>query len=146
MLFRSNGCSATTNNNTNNNTLVFNPLPALPVAVVTQPNCINSTGGITVASPGVGTYTYKVVSGNFSATNSSGIFNNLTANTSYDVSITNSNTGCTSPLLTVNVDAAPALATTPTVSVIDPTCAVATGTISITSLGANYTYSINGIN
>src|SRR5205085_9590896 len=36
---------------------------------------------------------------------------------------------------------------TPTATIVDPTCAVATGTITVTApLGAQYTYSIDGTN
>ena len=144
-----NGCIATTSNNVNNNSLVFNPLPALPIATITQPNCSISTGTITVNSPGAGSFLYTVTSssgGAYSSSNNTGIFTNLTPATAYNITITNSATGCTSPALNVVVNAVPSRAATPTVTIIDPTCTIATGTISITSLGANYTYSINGIN
>ena len=141
-----NGCIATTSNNTNNNSLIFNPPPALPVATVTQPDCSISTGTITVNSPGAGSYIYNIVSGNYSATNNTGLFSGLTAGLSYNITITDNTSGCTSPVLTIGVNNIPAVPTTPSVSIIDPTCITATGTISITSLGANYTYSINGIN
>jgi len=144
-----NGCSVTTSNNTNNNSLVFNALPSLPIATVTQPTCSISTGTITVNSPGAGTYSYSVIAssgGTYSSTNNTGVFSNLLAGTSYNITITNSTTGCTSPALNVVVNSVPSRAASPTLSIIDPTCSIATGTISITSLGANYTYSINGIN
>ena len=141
--------SNTNSNNTNNNSLAFNPLPALPVATVTQPTCTISTGTITVNSPGAGSYSYTVIAssgGTFSSTNNNGIFSNLLAGRSYNITITNNSTGCTSPALNVVVNNIPSRAASPTFSIIDPTCTIATGTISITSLGANYTYSINGIN
>ena len=141
-----NGCTATTNNNSTNNSLVFNALPALPVATATQPDCNTSTGSITVSSPGAGSFTYNIVSGSYSSTNNTGIFTGLTANNTYSITITNNSTGCTSPALNVFINPIPTPSTTPTVSVIDPTCSLATGTISITSLGANYSYSINGVN
>jgi hypothetical protein len=141
-----NGCIASTTNFASNNNLVFNQPPALPTASVTQPDCANPTGIITVASPGVGSYTYNIVSGNYSSSNNSGVFNGLTAGLSYNVTITNNTTGCSSPALTLAVNSIPNVSTTPTLSIINPTCTIATGTISITNLGANYTYSINGIN
>ena len=67
----------------------------------------------------------------------------VTASGDYTVTVTNG-FGCsaTSAITTVTVNP---LAATPTASVVQPTCAVGTGTINVTSpLGAGNTYSLDG--
>src|SRR5204862_2392206 len=52
--------------------------------------------------------------------------------------------GCISANANATVAAAPATPTAPTLNVVDPTCAVATGTITITSATAGLTFSFDG--
>ena len=119
-------------------------LSILPTASVTrQPDCYNPTGTIEVTSPAAGTgYAYSVNGGTtYFATRT---FTGLDPG-NYSVKIKDIATGCESveTLLTINpIPPAPAA---PTVSVIQPTCLVPSGTITVTApLGAAFEYSING--
>src|SRR5204862_6525136 len=72
------------------------------------------------------------------------VFNNVTPNT-YTLTVKDAG-GCSSSA-SVTVNTAPGTPPAPTASVVDPTCTVATGTITVTApLGAQYIYSIDGIN
>src|SRR5439155_2295578 len=99
------------------------------------------TGTIMVTAPLGAQYTYSIDGVNFQA---STVFNNVTQNT-YTLTVNDAG-GCSSSAC-VTVNTAPGTPPAPTASVIDPTCTVATGTITVTApLGAQYTYSIDGIN
>src|SRR5439155_5801317 len=75
---------------------------------------------------------------------SSTVFNNIAPNT-YTLTVQDAG-GCSSSA-TVTVNTAPGAPPTPTASVVDPTYTVATGTNTATApLGAQYTYSIDGVN
>src|SRR5436189_801625 len=96
---------------------------------------------ITVTAPLRAQYTYSIDGINFQA---STVFNNVAPNT-YTLTVQDAG-GCSSSA-TMTVNNAPAVPPTPTASVVDPTCTIATGTITVTApLGAQYTYSIDGIN
>lgn len=138
-----NGCSSAAA------TVIANPrtTPAPPqIAILQQPDCWNpsgtTTGGsISVVSPaGVG-YSYSIDGVNY--TNTSGVFTNVGG--SFFVTA-QSPEGCISnPTLVALTGTGPAIA--PTVNVQQPTCAVNSGAITITSpLGSGYSYSIDGIN
>src|SRR4029078_6611694 len=115
--------------------------PATPTASITDPTCSVATGTITVTAPIGAQYTYSIDGTNFQ---SSAIFNNVAPN-SYTLTVKDA-TGCTSTA-SYAVNPAPVAPPAPTASVVDPTCAVATGTITVTGpLGAQYTYSIDGTN
>ncbi|MCP9751586.1 hypothetical protein, partial [Ferruginibacter sp. HRS2-29] len=115
---------------------------APPTASVTVQATCAAGGTITVSSPLGANYTYSIDGTNYQA---SPVFPNLTPN-SYNVTVRNLTTGCTSAA-TVVVVAPPAAQAPPTASVtVQATCA-AGGTITVSSpLGANYTYSIDGTN
>lgn len=105
----------------------------------TQPNCNLNTGSITVTNL-IGTdYVYSI---NGSAFSSSPTFNNLGANT-YTIEVKSLSSGCISSNSETLINA-----TVPSdaeATIIQPTCNVVTGTITITNpLGANLEYSING--
>ncbi|MDZ4795056.1 MAG: RICIN domain-containing protein, partial [Bacteroidota bacterium] len=53
--------------------------------------------------------------------------------------------GCISAITNITVNAQPATPTAPTVNVVQPTCAVATGTITINSATAGLTFSLDGV-
>ena len=115
--------------------------PATPATTLTQPTCSVSTGSISITSPtGIG-MTYSI---NGSAyTNTSGIFASV-ASGNYTVTAKNSS-GCISLGASVAINAQPATPSTPVVNLVQPTCFVSTGTITITSpTGADITYSIDG--
>jgi large repetitive protein len=118
--------------------------PAAPTASVTaQPTCGVSTGTITVTAPVGAGYTYSVDGTNYqSGTTFSGLVTG-----SYNVTVKNSD-GCISAATTLTINAQPLTPAAPTASVIaQPTCAVSTGTITVTApIGAGYTYSVDGTN
>ena len=118
------------------------PTPVAPTAVVTvQPTCFLATGTIVISAPlGVGlTYSINGVTYNLSPT-----FTGVTSGT-YAVTVRNS-AGCTSPATVVTVNPALAAPAAPTVSVTSqPSCTLATGTITITApTGTGFNYSIDG--
>ncbi|MRG48903.1 DUF11 domain-containing protein [Chitinophaga sp. SYP-B3965] len=110
--------------------------PAVPVATPTQPTCAVATGTITV-TPVVG-LTYSINGADYSA---SGTFTNVAAGT-YQVTARNVD-GCTSTATQVVINAQPVTPAAPVATPTQPTCAVATGTITVTPM-AGLTYSING--
>ncbi|HLO46041.1 MAG TPA: YDG domain-containing protein [Leadbetterella sp.] len=114
--------------------------PAAPTAIVTQPTCIVAKGTITIASPVSGT-TYSI--DGITYTNTDGIFTSVISGT-YSVTA-KSVVGCISPATSVEVNAQPATPAAPTAIVTQPTCTVATGTITIASPVSGTTYSIDGI-
>ncbi|MFN8264743.1 MAG: gliding motility-associated C-terminal domain-containing protein [Chitinophagaceae bacterium] len=118
------------------------PTPAAPTGNVTQPTCTVATGTITVTAPTGAGLTYSIDGSTY--TNTTGVFNTLAAG-NYNVTVKNSN-GCISTVTVLTVNAQPATPVAPTVSVTaQPTCTVATGTITITApTGAGLTYSIDG--
>ena len=120
------------------------PTPAAPTASVTaQPTCAVATGTITVTAPTGGGLTYSIDGTNYQA---STVFNNVAPGT-YNVTVQNGS-GCISTSTSVTVNAQPPTPAAPTASVTaQPTCAVATGTITVTApTGAGLTYSIDGTN
>ncbi|GAB3643008.1 beta strand repeat-containing protein [Spirosoma arcticum] len=119
------------------------PTPAAPTASVTsQPSCTLATGTITVTAPTGAGLTYSINGTTY--TNTTGSFTGVAAGT-YPVTVRNSS-GCTSPATSVTVTAQPPTPAAPTVSVTSqPSCTLATGTITITApTGAGLTYSIDG--
>ncbi len=117
------------------------PTPAAPVVNITQPTCTVATGTITVTSPTGAGLTYSIDGVDY--TNTTGVFSGL-APGSYNVTVKN-NSGCISSPTVAVINAQPSTPAAPVVSIIQPTCTVATGTITVTSpTGAGLTYSING--
>ncbi|MFC3362755.1 beta strand repeat-containing protein [Pedobacter fastidiosus] len=112
--------------------------PAAPTVIVTgQPDCSVATGIISITA--VTGLTYSLDGGAYSATTS---YTGLTAG-SHSV-IAKNGSGCTSAPTTVTINAAPVGATAPTVAVTaQPSCAVGTGSISITAKTGE-TYSVDG--
>ncbi|MCW4470749.1 T9SS type A sorting domain-containing protein [Flavobacterium sp. MFBS3-15] len=114
-------------------------VPDAPVTVVTQPTCTEPTGSIGITSPVGAGYTYSVDGTTFQASTS---FDGLAPGV-YTVTVQNT-TGCVSTAQ-VTIDIAPVVPDAPVTTLTQPTCAVATGTIEVTSpLADAYTYSIDG--
>ena len=114
---------------------------SLTASVTTQPSCTVATGTITVSSPTAG-FTFSIDSVNY--TNTTGIFTGVVAGT-YKVTSKNAN-NVISPPVTVTVTAQPATPAAPTASVTaQPTCTVATGTITVSSATAGLTFSIDNL-
>ena len=94
------------------NLIISQSIPALPVATVTQPNCVTSVGAITLSkSHGYSSsfsYTASQISGGTASySNTNAIFTNIPASSLWGLTVTDGN-GCVSPNLTVSVNAAPA--------------------------------------
>lgn len=117
------------------------PTPTAPIATITQPSCITATGTITISTPIAGGLTYSINAVNYQQ---SPAFSNLATGT-YTLTVKNS-FGCISPSSEIVVNAQPPTPAAPAATVVQPSCSVATGTISVTPLTGNQiTYSINGI-
>jgi gliding motility-associated-like protein len=123
----------------------INPLPASPAAPVgsiTQPNCLVTTATIALTSPVGADLEYSIDGGttylpwvNFPW---------LTPNVSYSISVRNTTTSCISPTTVFVVNAIPANPSAPAGTLIQPTCAVTTGSYTLTSpVGADLQYSLD---
>jgi len=126
------------------------PLPLAPTVDITQTSCSFATGTITVTSPVPATgISYTVTGTNpvvAAATNSTGVFSGLNPG-DYDVTTTNAS-GCTSLVTSKTINPALATPDAPTTSLSQPTCAVATGTITVTSPvpATGISYTVTGTN
>ena len=113
------------------------PLPPAPAVTMTQPTCTVPTGTIAISSP-VDSFSYSI---NNSSYLSGGTFGGLGTG-SYPVTSKNSE-GCISTPSTAVILASPQQPPAPGVTVVQPTCAVSTGTIAISSPVDSFSYSIN---
>jgi gliding motility-associated-like protein len=123
-------------------TVVINPKPLTPIVDVTQPNCSNAKGAINITPTGNPGDTYSIDGVNYSSTTT---YSNLNPG-SYSVTVRNSS-GCVSAPFNAVINTQPAVPVAPTVSVVQPTCTVATGSLTISApTGTEFTYSIDGAN
>lgn len=119
------------------------------VGSITQPTCSNTTGSVDLSGlPASGTWTVTSTPGGATATGTgtTTTISGLIAGTTYSFTVTNS-VGCTSTVSTnAVINVLPAAPSDPTASVTtQPTCAIPTGTITITApTGSNFEYSIDG--
>jgi hypothetical protein len=110
-----------------------------PTATVTQPTCSVPTGTITFNSPLTGvTYSYDGGTSFVPERTRSGL-----APRNYRLCVRDNLTGCISQEIYVDVNSAPAIVVAPTVSVTQPTCTLATGSITISNPITGGTYSFN---
>jgi len=118
------------------------PTPSAPIVSVTQPTCAVTTGTIIITAPAGAGITYSIDGVNYQ---SSATFSNVIAG-SYSITA-KSASGCISSVTSATVNPQPSTPTAPIVTVTQPTCAVATGAITVTApTGAGMTYSIDGVN
>jgi gliding motility-associated-like protein len=116
-------------------------LPAVAAFTVVQPTCENPSGTITVTGPLDLGLTYSI-GGVFQ---SNPVFSNLAPGT-YQITV-QTLLGCTSVTADIVINPVPATPVEATVTATQPTCETPTGTIEVTApLGAQYTYSVDGIN
>ncbi|OGX88353.1 T9SS type A sorting domain-containing protein [Hymenobacter glacialis] len=117
--------------------------PAQPIVTIVQPTSVLVTGSVTVTSPlSGGTYTLVGVgvTAGVSLTSAAGVFTNLAPGT-YGLSVALD--GCTSPALAVTINAAPM--PTPIVTIVQPTCLLVTGSVSVTAPLSGGTYTLVGV-
>ncbi len=125
--------------------LTVNPIPTPPAAptasVTVQPTCAVPTGTIVVTAPVGASIQYS----NGGAYQASGTFTGLAAN-SYSITAQDMTSGCISTATVLVVNPAPGAPGAPTASVtVLATCAVPTGTITVTApVGATIEYSNGG--
>ena len=125
----------------------INTLPNTPVTpivgTITQPTCSTATGNVVLNGLPSGNWTINpgAITGSTASTTISG----LTAGT-YNYIVTNS-TGCVSALTAdIVIASQPLTPNAPVISVTQPSCAVGTGTITVTLQNATDTYSFdNGV-
>ena len=117
-------------------------VPTAPVATVTQPTCEVPTGTITVTAPMAPGNTYSIDGATY--LNNSGVFTGIIPGT-YAVSVKSIN-GCISANSTVVVNVNPAGPSAPSLDIVQPTCNLGTGTITVSSpKNPGNTYSIDGL-
>jgi hypothetical protein len=124
------------------------PQPPI-IGNATQPTCSNTRGSVQLSGlPSMGTWTIIPSTGNsVSGLGTTFEFSNLAPSTSYTFKVTNGS-GCTSVLssLPITINAIPNAPNIPTnSSVIQPTCALPSGSITIVQQNG-VEYSINGTN
>jgi len=120
--------------------ITLNALPAIPTAPVltaTQPTCSVATGTMTITAVAGETYSF-----NGSAYSGILIYSGLAASSSHTVTAQNA-AGCVSAISNITLGALPAIPSAPVLTPTQPTCSLATGTITITAV-AGETYSFNG--
>ncbi len=113
--------------------------PSSPAVNVLQPTCTIATGTITITSSTTG-LTFSLDGGVYSAYPSGGYVVTAGAHT---LTAQNSN-NCISTGTNITVDAQPPTPSTTIINIVQPTCTVATGTISITSSTTGLTFSLDG--
>jgi len=114
--------------------------PAVATTTVTQPTCTVPTGTITVTAPTGAGLTYSINGGTYQ---SNATFTGLAAG-SYTITTQNAG-GCTSVTSAITINTAPVVPSVATTTVTQPTCTIATGSVTVTApVGAAYTYSLNG--
>ncbi len=117
-------------------------VPVKPTASVVQPTCLVSIGTITVSSPATG----MVYSFDNGVSYQSGSAKSGLASGVYQLRVRSTASGCESGPVSVTVNAAPEVPANPTASVVQPTCLVSTGTITVSSPAAGVVYSFdNGV-
>jgi hypothetical protein len=114
-------------------------VPSAPTTTVVQPTCAVTTGIITVTTPTSGV-TYSFDNGTtFQASATS----NALASGTYQVKVKDNVSNCVSTATPSVIDPILAVPSTPTTTVVQPTCAVTTGTITVTNPTSGVTYSFD---
>lgn len=133
-----NGCTSVASATTTVNAQPITPgQPTL--SSVTHPTCSNALGSFTITNYN-GSYTYSVSP----STGVTVLGSTITAPTG-NYAVTASSNGCTSVVSTTRtVNAQPSTPISPSITKIDPTCAIGTGSISVTApIGGGNEYSFD---
>jgi len=126
------GCTSTVSNITLN---AQPPTPASPILTPTQPTCAVATGTVTITA--VAGVTFSFDGGAYSGTL---VYGGLAAGSSHTVFAQNA-AGCISTVSNITLNSQPATPASPTLTPTQPTCAVATGTVTITAVaGINFSF------
>src|SRR4029077_11649703 len=125
-----------------NTTAVVNQPATPPTPTFTQvdPTCAVNTGTVTVTSATAG-LTFSLDGAAFAAYPAGG-YTGLAAGP-HTLSAQNA-AGCNSADANITIAAVPGAPATPTFTQVDPTCAVNTGTVTVTSATAGLTFSLDG--
>ncbi|WP_188619531.1 T9SS type B sorting domain-containing protein [Flavobacterium suaedae] len=116
-------------------------IPAITTADITNPDCENALGTITITSPLGTDLTYSIDNG--VTYQSSAVFSDVASGT-YFIRVQNGD-GCTSQPYQVYVQPQPSIPAVPTLSIIQTDCDNDFGRITVTSpVGPMNTYSIDG--
>ena len=115
-------------------------IPDSPLAEITQPNCVSSTGEIMITSPETGLF-FSINGSDY--TNKTGIFTNVSPGL-YNLTSKNSS-GCISLPTYLVLNQVPIAPSAPVAIVSQPTCVLGTGTIKVTSLSTGLLFSLDGI-
>ena len=132
----SDGCTSPNASRTIARTLA---VPVAPTLGGAEPTCAVTTGSITLTATSGSTY--KFDGGNYVAYPSGG-WTGLAANSTHNVSEKNSD-GCTSPNASRTIARTLAVPLAPTLGGAEPTCTVATGSITLSPVSTS-TYSFDG--
>ncbi len=129
--------------------VAVNPRPATPAAptagAITHPTCAEPAGSIVLSGlPSTGTWTLNMTPGGSIQGSGSGTTLSGLAPGSYSFTVTNE-AGCTSTALSnVVINPGASVPDAATLSVVHPTCAAGTGSITVTAPSGDYQYSIDG--
>jgi hypothetical protein len=121
---------------------VINPIltvPSAPTTAVVQPTCSVTTGTITVSAPSTGV-TYSFDNG---TTFQAAATSNALASGTYQVVVKDNTSLCVSTATPSVINPILAVPSAPLATVVQPTCSVATGTITVTSPTSNVEYSFD---
>jgi hypothetical protein len=114
--------------------------PAEPTVTTIQPSCTIATGSITVTSTTNG-INFSLDGGPFGPYPSAG-YAGLTPG--MHSLVAQNVSGCLSPISNIIINAQPASPSAPTVTVTQPTCTLATGSIMVTSNTSGVSFSLDG--
>ena len=115
--------------------------PAVPTLGKVDPTCALATGCVTITSSTAG-LTFSLDGGEY-ASYPSGGWCGLAAGSTHSVTVKNE-AGCVSGPASITLASQPQSPAVPTLGKVDPTCALATGCVTITSSTAGLTFSLDG--
>ncbi|OIN56258.1 Ig-like domain-containing protein [Arsenicibacter rosenii] len=114
-------------------------VPSAPTASVVQPTCSLSTGTMTVTAPASGVeYSFDNGASYQAGSSKSGLVSGV-----YLVKVRLLASGCESGPVSVTLNGAPAVPSAPTASVVQPTCSLSTGTMTVTAPASGVEYSFD---
>lgn len=131
------GCTSPLSNNVLISSVVG--APTAPSIGITQPTCTLATGGLTVTSATTG-LTFSLDGGPFAAYPAGGYLG-LAAGS--HTLIAQNVSGCLSPFTNLIINVQPTAPAPPTISIVQPSCSVSTGTITLTSSTVGQTFNFN---